>query len=192
MSTTRLCASTCLRQVLTQRWVLWVLKWVLVFVQVFAEYSYAHSGVLQRVLVSTFVVEWAKHRYIGLFYILQSILKSSNKPHTCCWGSPPMWTELFCCIVAVRHWCLQCCVLLHRSGRVLSSRTHGVVCLCIIAVGCHCCVSLHCSSQASLSSCAHACLQCRVLLCRSGQLSLSLCAHGVTGPSCIKPLHIGW
>ena len=76
---------------------------VLVFVRVFAEYSYdvsclrnqikftyARSGVPQTALVSAFVVEWAKNRYIELFYMLQSILKSSNKPYTCCWGSLPM------------------------------------------------------------------------------------------------------
>ena len=70
--------STCLKRVLV----------LLVFVQVFAEYSYdvsclhnqikftyARSGVPQTVLVSAFVVEWAKNKYIGLFYMLQSILK---------------------------------------------------------------------------------------------------------------------
>ena len=173
--------STHLKRVLTQRWVLWVLKWVLasastrsewvlVFVRVFAEYlydvsclrnqikfTYARSGVPQTALVSAFVVEWAKNRYIGLFYMLQSILKSSNKPYTCCWGSLPMWTESFCCVVAVGRQYLQCRVLLHRGSQASSSRTRGVVCLrhsgwvllsshargvmccCVVAVGRRCC-----------------------------------------------------
>ena len=184
-------ASTRLGHEYTQRWVLWVLKWVLasastcsewvlVFVWVFTEYlydvsclhnqikfTYAWSGVLQTALVSAFVVEWAKNGYIGLFYMLQSILKSSNKPYTCCWGSPPTWTESFCCVVAVGH---------RRHVPMVS-------CVCIIAVRRRCCrvpmVSCVAASQWS-GVVVVACPRCHVLLRCSSWASLSLCTHGVS------------